>query len=93
MGIFFKSKRSTKNSSDNNITINQQTGIDIQNSIKMMFDFIKDMKTDLKTDMREINEQIKHTSRRIDNIEGKVNNIEIRVNVLENLIEKKKGKK
>lgn len=96
MGIFFKSKRTTKNSSDNNITINQATGNDIKTSIDLMFSFIKEMKRDIKADMKEINEQIKHTSKRIDICEGEINNLKIRVNVLEKVVDtqvSKKGKK
>ena len=82
MGLFFKNKRNVKNSSDNNITINQQHSIDIQKGIELMFDFMKDMKKELKADMREINEQIKYTSQRLDSVQ-------IKVNVLEKINEKK----
>lgn len=94
MGIFFKSKRSTKNSSDNNITINQANNNDIKTSIDLMFSFIKEMKRDIKADMKEINEEIRRTAKRIDSIEGRVSNVEIRIKVIENTIEdfKKRGK-
>lgn len=82
MGLFFKNKRNVKNSSDNNITINQQHSIDIQKGIELMFDFMKDMKKELKADMREINQQIKYTSQRLDSVQ-------IKVDVLEKINEKK----
>lgn len=82
MGFFWKNKRNVKNSSDNNITINQQHSIDIQKGIELMFDFMKDMKKELKADMREINQQIKYTSQRLDSVQ-------IKVDVLEKINEKK----
>lgn len=94
MGIFFKSKRSTKNSSDNNITINSQNSSDIKVSLDLMFQFMKEMRSDIKSDMREINEQIKHTARRIDIVEGDVNNLKVRMAVVEKVLDNnKKGKK
>lgn len=93
MGFFFKSKRSTKNSSDNNITITNQNSNDIKTSIDLMFSFIKEMKRDIKADMKEINEEIRRTARRIDNIEGRVSNAEIRIKVIEKTLEGfKRGK-
>ena len=92
MGIFFKSKRSSKNSSDNNIKISNSNSDDIRVGLDVMFKFMKEMREDLKGSMREINEEIKRTSKAINYIERDITDLKVRVAVLEN-DNKKKGSK
>ena len=88
MGIFFKSKRSSKNSSDNNIKITQANATDIKVGIDIIFQFMKEMRDDLKETMRDIGEEVK----RINYIENELNELKVRLAVLENNINHKKGK-
>ena len=92
MGIFFKSKRSAKNSSDNNIKITQANAIDIKVGIDIIFQFMKEMRDDLKETMRDIGEEVKRTTKRINYIENELNELKVRLAVLENNINHKKGK-
>ena len=92
MGIFFKSKRANKNSSDNNIKISNSNSDDIKIGLDVMFKFMKEMRDDLKGSMREINEEIKRTSKAINYIERDITDLKVRVAVLENE-HNKKGEK
>ena len=92
MGIFFKSKRSNKNSSDNNIKISNTNSDDIKIGLDVMFKFMKEMRDDLKGSLREVSEEIKRTSKRINYIEQDLTDLKVRVAVLEN-DNKKKGSK
>ena len=92
MGIFFKSKRSNKNSSDNNIKISNSNSDDIKIGLDVMFKFMKEMRDDLKGSLREVSEEIKRTSKRINYIEQDLTDLKVRVAVLEN-DNKKKGSK
>lgn len=92
MGIFFKSKRSAKNSSDNNIKISNTNNDDIKIGLDVMFKFMKEMRDDLKGSLREVSEEIKRTSKRINYIEHDLTDLKVRVAVLEN-DNKKKGSK
>ena len=92
MGIFFKSKRSSKNSSDNNIKITQSNATDIKVGIDIIFQFMKEMRDDLKETMRDIGEEVKRTTKRINYIENELNELKVRLAVLENNINHKKGK-
>lgn len=92
MGIFFKSKRSNKNHADNNIKISNSNSDDIKIGLDVMFKFMKEMRDDLKGSMREINEEIKRTSKRINFIEQDITDLKVRVAVLEN-DKNKKGSK
>lgn len=89
MGIFFKSKRSNKNHSDNNIKISNSNNDDIKIGLDVMFKFMKEMRDDLKGSMREINEEIKRTSKAINYIERDITDLKVRVAVLENEHNKK----
>lgn len=96
MGIFFKSKRSNKNSSDNNITVNQADGTSNQTMLNLMYNFLKDMRAEIKADMKEINEQVRRTGKRIDLVEAEVNELKIRITVIEKMFanhEKQEGNK
>ena len=93
MGIFFKSKRSNKNSSDNNIKISNTNNDDIKIGLDVMFKFMKEMRDDLKGSLREVSEEIKRTSKRINYIEHDLTDLKVRVAVLENDNNKKKGSK
>ena len=92
MGIFFKSKRSAKNHADNNIKISNTNNDDIKIGLDVMFKFMKEMRDDLKGSMREINEEIKRTSKAINYIERDITDLKVRVAVLENE-HNKKGEK
>ena len=92
MGIFFKSKRSNKNSSDNNIKISNSNNDDIKIGLDVMFKFMKEMRDDLKGSLREVSEEIKRTSKAINYIERDITDLKVRVAVLEN-DNKKKGSK
>ena len=92
MGIFFKSKRSAKNSSDNNIKISNTNNDDIKIGLDVMFKFMKEMRDDLKGSLREVSEEIKRTSKRINYIEHDLTDLKVRVAVLEN-DKNKKGSK
>ena len=92
MGIFFKSKRSNKNSSDNNIKISNANNDDIKIGLDVMFKFMKEMRDDLKGSLREVSEEIKRTSKRINYIEHDLTDLKVRVAVLEN-DKNKKGNK
>lgn len=92
MGIFFKSKRAAKNSSDNNIKISNTNNDDIKIGLDVMFKFMKEMRDDLKGSLREVSEEIKRTSKRINYIEHDLTDLKVRVAVLEN-DNKKKGSK
>ena len=92
MGIFFKSKRSHKNSSDNNIKISNANNDDIKIGIDIIFQFMKEMRDDLKETMRDIGEEVKRTTKRINYIENELNELKVRLAVLENNINHKKGK-
>ena len=92
MGIFFKSKRSAKNSSDNNIKISNSNNDDIKIGLDVMFKFMKEMRDDLKGSLREVSEEIKRTSKRINYIEHDLTDLKVRVAVLEN-DKNKKGSK
>ena len=92
MGIFFKSKRSAKNSSDNNIKISNSNNDDIKIGLDVMFKFMKEMRDDLKGSLREVSEEIKRTSKRINYIEHDLTDLKVRVAVLEN-DKNKKGNK
>lgn len=92
MGIFFKSKRSNKNHSDNNISISNQNATDIKVGIDIIFKFMKEMRDDLKETMRDIGEEVKRTTKRINYIENELNELKVRLAVLENTINSKKGK-
>ena len=92
MGIFFKSKRNNKNSSDNNIKISNANNDDIKIGLDVMFKFMKEMRDDLKGSLREVSEEIKRTSKRINYIEHDLTDLKVRVAVLEN-DNKKKGSK
>ena len=92
MGIFFKSKRSNKNSSDNHIKISNTNNDDIKIGLDVMFKFMKEMRDDLKGSLREVSEEIKRTSKRINYIEHDLTDLKVRVAVLEN-DNKKKGSK
>lgn len=89
MGIFFKSKRSNKNHADNNIKISNSNSDDIKIGLDVMFKFMKEMRDDLKGSMREINEEIKRTSKAINYIERDITDLKVRVAVLENEHNKK----
>ena len=92
MGIFFKSKRSNKISSDNNIKISNSNSDDIKIGLDVMFKFMKEMRDDLKGSLREVSEEIKRTSKRINYIEHDLTDLKVRVAVLEN-DKNKKGSK
>ena len=92
MGIFFKSKRSNKNSSDNNIKISNTSGDDIRVGLDVMFKFMKEMRDDLKGSLKEVSEEIKRTSKRINYIEHDLTDLKVRVAVLENDNKKKESK-
>ena len=92
MGIFFKSKRSSKNSSDNNIKISNSNNDDIKIGLDVMFKFMKEMRDDLKGSLREVSEEIKRTSKRINYIEHDLTDLKVRVAVLENDRNKKGSK-
>ena len=92
MGIFFKSKRAAKNHSDNNIKITQANATDIKVGIDVIFKFMKEMRDDLKETMRDIGEEVKRTTKRINYIENELNELKVRLAVLENTINNKKGK-
>ena len=95
MGLFFKSKRDNKNSSDNNITVNQADGTSNQTMLNLMYNFLKDMRAEIKADMKEINEQVRRTGKRIDLVEAEVNELKIRITVIEKMFanhEKQEGK-
>ena len=92
MGIFFKSKRAAKNHSDNNIKITQENATDIKVGIDIIFQFMKEMRDDLKETMRDIGEEVKRTTKRINYIENELNELKVRLAVLENSINHKKGK-
>ena len=92
MGIFFKSKRAAKNSSDNNIKISNSNNDDIKIGLDAMFKFMKEMRDDLKGSLREVSEEIKRTSKRINYIEHDLTDLKVRVAVLENDNEKKGSK-
>ena len=92
MGIFFKSKRSSKNSSDNNIKISNSNKDDIKIGLDVMFKFMKEMRDDLKGSLREVSEEIKRTSKRINYIEHDLTDLKVRVAVLENDNKKKESK-
>ena len=92
MGIFFKSKRAAKNSSDNNIKISNSNNDDIKIGLDVMFKFMKEMRDDLKGSLREVSEEIKRTSKRINYIEHDLTDLKVRVAVLENDNEKKGSK-
>ena len=87
MGIFFKSKRTTRNTADNNITVNNTNTNDIKAGLEMMFNFIKDMRSEIREDMGEIDKQIRRTGKRIDLVEAEVNDLRIKVAVLDKTIE------
>lgn len=87
MGIFFKSKRATRNTADNNITVNNTNTNDIKAGLEMMFNFIKDMRSEIREDMGEIDKQIRRTGKRIDLVEAEVNDLRIKVAVLDKTIE------
>ena len=87
MGIFFKSKRATRNTADNNITVNNTNTNDIKAGLEMMFNFIKDMRAEIREDMGEIDKQIRRTGKRIDLVEAEVNDLRIKVAVLDKTIE------
>lgn len=93
MGFFFKSKRSNKNHADNNIKISNSNSDDIKIGLDVMFKFMKEMRDDLKGSMREINEEIKRTSKAINYIERDITDLKVRVAVLENEHNNKKGDK
>lgn len=93
MGLFFKSKRDNKNSSDNNIKISNTNNDDIKIGLDVMFKFMKEMRDDLKGSLREVSEEIKRTSKRINYIEHDLTDLKVRVAVLENDNIKKKGSK
>lgn len=96
MGLIWKSKRSNKQSADNNITINSQNNNDIKISIDLLMNVIKEMRGDIKNDLKEINEQVKRSAKRIDIVEGEVSNLKIRMAVVEKVLEghkESKGKK
>ena len=96
MGLFFKSKRDHKNSSDNNITVNQTDGTSNQTMLNLMYNFLKDMRAEIKADMKEINEQVRRTGKRIDLVEAEVNELKIRITVKEKMFanyEKQEGSK
>lgn len=97
MGVIWKSKRNNKQSADNNITINSQNNNDIKISIDLLMNVIKEMRNDIKGDLKEINEQVKRSAKRIDIVEGEVANLKIRMAVVEKVLEHKnekdKGKK
>ena len=92
MGIFFKSKRTNKNSADNNIKISNSNSDDIKIGLDVMFKFMKEMRDDLKGSLREVSEEIKRTSKRINYIEHDLTDLKVRVAVLEN-DKNKKGSK
>ena len=92
MGIFFKSKRAAKNHSDNNIKITQANATDIKVGIDIIFQFMKEMRDDLKETMRDIGEEVKRTTKRINYIEHDLTDLKVRVAVLENDNEKKGSK-
>lgn len=92
MGIFFKSKRSAKNHADNNIKISNSNSDDIKIGLDVMFKFMKEMRDDLKGSLREVSEEIKRTSKRINYIEHDLTDLKVRVAVLEN-DKNKKGSK
>ena len=92
MGIFFKSKRAAKNHSDNNIKISNTNNDDIKVGIDIIFQFMKEMRDDLKETMRDIGEEVKRTTKRINYIENELNELKVRLAVLENNINHKKGK-
>ena len=96
MGLFFKTKRDNKNSSDNNITVNQADGTSNQTMLNLMYNFLKDMRAEIKADMKEINEQVRRTGKRIDLVEAEVNELKIRITVIEKMFanhEKQEGNK
>ena len=92
MGIFFKSKRSNKNHGDNNIKISNTNNDDIKIGLDVMFKFMKEMRDDLKGSLREVSEEIKRTSKRINYIEHDLTDLKVRVAVIEN-DKNKKGSK
>ena len=96
MGLFWKSKRDNKNSADNNITVNQADGTSNQTMLNLMYNFLKDMRAEIKADMKEINEQVRRTGKRIDLVEAEVNELKIRITVIEKMFanyEKQEGNK
>ena len=68
MGIFFKNKRNTKNTSDNNITISTSTDI--------MFNIGKDL--------GEIKTSIEHNNIKLDKVNKKLKEHNKRIERLEN---------
>lgn len=92
MGIFFKSKRAVKNHADNNIKISNSNSDDIKIGLDVMFKFMKEMRDDLKGSLREVSEEIKRTSKRINYIEHDLTDLKVRVAVLENDNNKKGSK-
>ena len=92
MGIFFNCKRSAKNHADNNIKISNSNNDDIKIGLDVMFKFMKEMRDDLKGSLREVSEEIKRTSKRINYIEHDLTDLKVRVAVLEN-DKNKKGSK
>ena len=53
---------------------------------------MKEMRDDLKETMRDIGEEVKRTTKRINYIENELNELKVRLAVLENSINHKKGK-
>ena len=92
MGIFFKSKRAANNHSDNHIKITQATATDIKVGIDIILQFMKEMRDDLKETMRDIGEEVKRTTKRINYIENELTESKVRLAVLGNTINHKKGK-
>ena len=90
MGIFFICIWSDKNHADDNIKIFSTNNDDIKIGLDVMFKFMKEMRDDLKGSLREVSEEIKRTSKRINYIEHDLTDLKVRVAVLEN-DNKKKG--
>ena len=92
MGIFFKNKRTCINCSDNNFKLILSYATDIKVGIDIIFQFMKEMRDDLTETMRDIGEEVKRTTKRINYIENELNELKVRLAVLENNINHKKGK-
>lgn len=89
MGIFFKSKRHNKIDAHSNISFSNESVGDIKVGIDIIFKFMKEMRDDLKDTMREIGEEVKRTTKRINYLENELNELKVRLAVLENTITKK----
>lgn len=72
MGLFFKSKKNTKNTSDNNITI--QTSTDIMFNIGKDLGEIKSSVEGNNIKLEKINKKLKEHHKRLERLENEKNN-------------------